>query len=129
MHRQANEKYMKISFADKSKKATNTFQERMYSLEIAEQRCLSHYFKKILNDNDGLCQLLSTNEGVHNIDPGKSLTYVIVPNKDGDPILKIRDMGHYFLAEKADFVYAAGEIKFSKDRKIEEINDIVGNLA
>jgi hypothetical protein len=116
-----------------SEKAKSDFQEKAYQIQVDKYGEAISYQLSI-TDHDGY-ELVPNHKPLSGCQdhalpaakkPGNGkFTYVIIPDKNGKPVLRIGSGGHYFLANKAPFVFAAGDITF-KDNQISEINNQSG---
>jgi len=126
--------YNKIAFNPlMSEKARNKYEERSFQYSLTMFTEPPNY--RIVKKDNGEYELVPNHQRspaqVRKKPPEVQMpksdrySYVIVLGNDERPALKIGKMGHYYLANAASFVLAAGEIIF-EDNKISQINDLSG---
>lgn len=103
-------------------KMTDQTQHKLYAIQIS--RYGKPFSYRILQNSNGY-QLISNIDDKITKPANRTYSFVIIPDENLKPTLRICNSGHYFLAGKVDFVYAAGDITF-ENGQITAINDQSG---
>lgn len=123
------ENFIKIPFKenkDPALKMNNPVLELAYLAEIKSSGSLNSFNTYHLVYTDGGINFVSNTNKPELIPENGSYPYVVIQNEKNKFILKIANGGHYYIADKAQYVYAAGDIQF-RDNKIISIDNRSGS--